>query len=72
VVFNSPFMEEDRHSILDCNGINIFESIFDGGHRDFEVGLERFHRWDVGSRSGTSSNDHKWFDFPSSGGNASN
>ena len=39
VVFNSPFVEEDRHSILDCNGINIFESIFDGGHRDFEVGL---------------------------------
>jgi hypothetical protein len=39
VVFNSPFMEEDRHSILYCNGVNIFESIFDGGHRYLEVGL---------------------------------
>ena len=39
MVFNSPFMEENRHSILYCNGVNIFESIFDGGHRYFEVGL---------------------------------
>ena len=39
VVFNSPFVEEDKHGILYCNGINIFKRIFNGNHGHFEIGL---------------------------------
>ena len=39
VVFNPPFMEEDRHGILYCNGINIFKGIFDGSRGYFEIVL---------------------------------
>ena len=39
VVFNPPFMEEDRHGILYCNSINIFKGIFDGNHGYFEIVL---------------------------------
>ena len=39
VVFNPPFMEEDGHGILCCDGINIFKGIFDGTHGYFEIVL---------------------------------
>ena len=32
VVFNPSFMEEDGHGILDGEGINGFEGMFDGSH----------------------------------------
>ena len=32
VVSNPPFVEEDRHGILYCNGIDILKGIFNGSH----------------------------------------
>jgi len=65
-------MEEDGHGVLNCDGINGFEGMFDGSHGDFEVGFKSFHRWGVGSSSGPSCDDNKRFDFPSSGSNTIN
>ena len=44
MVFNSPFMEEDRHGILYCNGVNIFESSFDGGMGILNLDSSAFQR----------------------------
>jgi hypothetical protein len=35
-VFNPPFVEEDGHGIMYCNGIDIFKGIFNGGHGYFK------------------------------------
>ena len=32
VVFKSRFVEEDEHSMLDSNGVKVFDGIFNGGH----------------------------------------
>ena len=35
MIFNPPFMEEDRHTILYCNVVDIFKGVFNGSHGYF-------------------------------------
>ena len=40
VIFYSSFVKKDGHGILYRDGFNVFEGIFDGRHRYFEMTLE--------------------------------
>ena len=43
MVFYSSFVEKDRHGIFNSDVIDVFEGIFNDGHRDFEFVFESFH-----------------------------
>ena len=40
MVFDSSFVEKDGHGILNCNCIDVFEGVFNGGHRYFEISFK--------------------------------